>query len=286
MREQSKVRYRSAMRNHLLPALGHVRLLRLGPAVIEDFIKRQTDAGYAPATIRHNLLVLNTALNRAVKHRLRTDNPMALVDLPHLGPSTAKHWDAEQVRLFLGVAKRSHLYPLFITTVATGLRSCEVRALREEDYDPPFLHIRQKVRRKRGTWVFEEVQKTKQSRRTVMLPTFVQDALGAQLTGQGGLLFKAQNGGPLHTAIVQGELDGIAKEAGIPRLRFHDLRHTQATVLAHAGVAPQIIQHRLGHSKIGITMDLYAHEMPGQDAPAAEMLERIWGDDDAAGSSR
>ena len=70
----------------------------------------------------------------------------------------------------------------------------------------------------------------------------------------------------------------IAKEAGIPRLRFHDLRHTRATVLAHDGVAPQIIQHRLGHSKIGITMDLYAHEMPSQDAPAVDALERILGD--------
>ena len=111
----------------------------------------------------------------------------------------------------------------------------------------------------------------------MMLPTFAQDALGAQLTGRGGLLFKAQNGGPLHTAIVQSELDSIAKEAGIPRLRFHDLRHTQATVLAHAGVAPQIIQHRLGHSKIGVTMDLYAHEMPGQDGPAVAALERLIG---------
>ena len=161
VREQSKVRYRSAMRNHLIPGLGHIRLIKLRPAVIEDFIRREMNTGYAPATIRHNLLVLNTALNRAVKHRLLTINPLSLIDLPALGPSSAKHWDAEQVRLFLGAAKRSHLYPLFITTVATGLRSCEVRALREEDYDPPFLHIRQKVRRKRGTWVFEEVQKTK-----------------------------------------------------------------------------------------------------------------------------
>ena len=55
-------------------------------------------------------------------------------------------------------------------------------------------------------------------------------------------------------------------EAGIPRLRFHDLRHTKGTVLANAGVPPQIIQRRLGHSRIGVTMDLYAHKTPGQDA--------------------
>src|SRR5207302_5483523 len=97
--------------------------------------------------------------------------------------------------LFLGAAQRSPLYSLFMVTVATGLRSCEVRALREEDYDPPFLHVRQKVRRRRGAWVFEAIQKTRQSRRTVMLPTFGEAAVATQLTGRGGLLFKSQNGG-------------------------------------------------------------------------------------------
>lgn len=135
-------------------------------------------------TIRVHLAVLGTALNRAVKHRILTVTPLWLVDLPSPGPSAAKHWDAEQVRLFLGAAKRSYLHSLFIVAVATGLRSCEVRALREEDYDPPFLHVRQKVRRVRGNWIFEEVQKTKHSRRTVMLPAFAQAALSRQLTGQ------------------------------------------------------------------------------------------------------
>lgn len=104
VRKQSKTRYRSVMRHHLTPAIGHLRLVRLGPAAIEDFIKRQLDAGYSPTTVRVNLAVLTTALNRAVKRRLLTQNPMALVDLPKPGPSVAKHWDTEAVRLFLGAA--------------------------------------------------------------------------------------------------------------------------------------------------------------------------------------
>ncbi len=71
------------------------------------------------------------------------------------------------------------------------------------------------------------------------------------------------------------------EEAGIPRIWFHDLRHTHGTVLANAGVAPQIIQRRLGPSRIGITMDLYAYKTPGQNAPAAEILKRILGNDSA-----
>ena len=89
---------------------------------------------------------------------------------------------------------------------------------------------------------------------------------------------RAPSGEPLHPAVIQEELYRIANEAGIPRIGFLGLRHTQATVLANAGVAPQIIQRRLGHSRIGVTMDLYAHKTPGQDAPAAETLERILGD--------
>ena len=204
-----------------------------------------------PTTVRVNLAVLTTALNRAVKHRLLTQNPMALVDLPQPGSSVAKHWDTEQVRLFLGTAKRSRLHALFILTVATGLRSCEVRALREEDYDPPFLYVRRKVRRVRGGWVFDDYLKTREGERVVTLPPFAQSALAECIAGRAGLLFPALDGRPLHTTLVQLELDRIAKEAGIPRLRFHDLRHTQGTVLANAGVAPQIIQRRLGHSRIG-----------------------------------
>jgi len=184
--------------------------------------------------------------------------------------------------------RRSRLHALFIVTVATGLRSCEVRGLRDEDYDPPFLRVRQKVRRVRGGWVFDDYLKTKAGERIVTLPPFAQSALAESITGKGGLLFQARDGGPLHTTIVQEELDRIAKKAGIPRLHFHGLRqglrHTIGTVLANAGVAPQIIQRRLGHSRIGVTMDLYAHKTPGQDAPAAEILEQILGDDHAVGS--
>ena len=104
-------------------------------------------------------------------------------------------------------------------------------------------------------------------------------AIASQLAGQGGLLFKAHNGGPLHAAIIQGELDVIAKEAGIPRLRFHDLRHTQAHGSRSCRGCSAGHPASLGHSKIGITMDLYAHEMPGQDAPAVAALDRMLGDD-------
>jgi integrase len=211
-----QMRYRSVMRHHLIPALGHLRLVRLGPAAIEDFIKGQLGTGYSPTTVRVNLAVLTTALNRAVKHQMLTQNPMALVDLPQPGPSIAKHWDTEQVRLFLRTAKRSRLYPLFIVTVATGLRSCEVRALRQEDCDPPFLHVRRKVRRVRGGWAFDDYLKTKAGERVVTLPPFAQAALAESITGHGGLLFLAQGGGPIHTAIVQEELDRIARTRGSP----------------------------------------------------------------------
>jgi integrase len=112
--------------------------------------------------------------------------------------------------------RRSRRHAPFIVTVATGLRSCEVRALRDEDYDPPFLRVRQKVRRVRAGWVFDDYLKTKAGERIVILPPFAQSALAESLTGKDGLLFQAQDGGPLHTAIVQDELDRIAKRQASP----------------------------------------------------------------------
>jgi len=285
-RPQSIARYRSAMKNHLVPGIGHIRLSKLGPAVLEDFIHRQEDAGYAPATIRHNLFVLNTALNRAFKQRVITINPMSLIDLPQLGERIGKPWDTEQVRLFLGAVRRSPFHALLIVTVATGLRSCEVRALREEDYDPPHLRIRRKVRRVRGAWIFDDYLKTKAGGRVVTLPPFAQAALAEVLTGKGGPLFRSALGEPFHAQVIQDELDRLAKEARIPRIRFHDLRHTQGTVLANVGLPPQVIQRRLGHARIGITMDLYAHETPGADAPAADVLEQFFGDGKSSEAKR
>ncbi len=169
---------------------------------------------------------------------------------------------------------------VLLPTVATGLRSCEIRGLREADYDPPVLHVRQKVRRVPGRWVFEETLKSRYSRRTLTLPVFARVALATQITGRSRLLWHQDNGEPLAHHACQRELDRITAEVGIPRLTLHGLRHTQATVLAHLGVAPQIIQRRLGHSKIGTTMDIYAHEMPNEDAGATAMLDHIFGKDE------
>lgn len=249
-------------------------------------MRRQQAAGVSPGTIGLNLGVLTAALNRAVKRRLLTSNPMALVDLPKPTRSPAKTWDNEAVRLFLGAAQRSRFNAPFIVSAVTGLRSCEVRALREEDYDPPHLRIRQKVRRVHGAWVFDDYLKTKAGERTVTLPPFARAALAEVMTGKGGLLFRSATGEPLHAQVVQEELDRVAKKAGIPRLKFHGLRHTVGTVLANASVAPQIIQRRLGHARIGITMDLYAHQTPGQDALAAEILEQFFGDDQRGEGNR
>ena len=279
--EATALRYEQTVRLHLKPLLGHIRLLRLGPGALENFIEQQKQRGYNTGTIAQNVRVISTALHCAMRRRLITTNPVALIQRPQPGPSSAAHWDAEQVKLFLGAVQRSPLASLFITTVSTGLRSCEVRALREEDYDPPVLHIRQKVRRApgrpHGRWVFEENLKTRYSRRTLTLPTFAQAAVAMRITGKGGLLWHDETGRPLSHHACQRELDRVTKEIGIPRLTLHGLRHTQATVLAHLGVAPQIIQRRLGHSKIGTTMDIYAHEMPNEDASAATMLEQIFG---------
>jgi integrase len=203
------------------------------------------------------------------------ENPISLIDRPKAEPAPRPHLDAEQSRLFLASVERSSLGSLFKLLIASGARSCEARALREEDVDLPVVYFRTKVRKVVGGWVTEPTLKSKTSKRAVTLPPFAAEAIELLLTGQGGLLWHQADGSPLQAHHVQAELDRICKAAGIPRVTIHGLRHTSATLLAHAGVAPQVIQHRLGHTKIGITMDRYARELTGGDAPAAEVLERI-----------
>jgi integrase len=187
--EATATRYEQTVRLHLKPVLGHIRLLKLGPGALENFMERQKERGYSIATIAQNIRVISTALHCAMRRRLITTNPVTLIQRPHPVPSSTAHWDVEQVKLFLGAVQRSPLGSLFITTVATGLRSCEIRALREEDYDPPVLHVRRKGRRVPGRWVFEETLKSRYSRRTLTLPVFAQAALATQITGRSRLLW-------------------------------------------------------------------------------------------------
>jgi integrase len=201
-------------------------------------------------------------------------------------------WDDEQVRLFLAEAKRtSAYYALYLTALTTGMRQGELLGLRWKDVDlaAGVASVQQTLYRLGKTLLTKE-PKSARSRRPVALPPLlvvtlreVQEIQATRRRDLGsayvdhGLIFCQPDGKPLHAHNVsQRDFRRVVKRAGVPRIRFHDLRHCHATLLLQQGVHPKVVQERLGHSTITMTLDTYSHVLPGmQECAAADLEKRL-----------
>lgn len=299
--------YAYHVNQRLLPGLGSVPLARLSAMQIQRFFKGLMEGGLSPDTVDGARRVLHTALAHAVSHGILPRNPMDAVRLPRPPRRPRTLWDEEQMRMFMAEAKRSsRYYGLYLCIVCTGLRPSEALALRWEDVDLHSGHLR--VSRqyyrigRRQVW---KEPKTAAGRRTVAVPRVVveelveirrgQDALRLEvgrcprgeacrdgrcpLWHEHGLVFCQPNGRPLdwHN-ITQRDFRRMSRQLGLPAIRAYDLRHAHATFLLALGVHPKVVQERLGHSRIQVTMDTYSHVLPGLQEEATRRLEeRLFG---------
>jgi len=286
--------YRSIVRVHVAPALGHVPLATLSGQTIQGYLSRKLQEGLSAATVHKHYRLLHEALGHAVKWGLVTRNPAVLADPPRPRRKEMRALDEEQVRLFLAEAKRSSpYYRLYLAAVTTGMRQGELLGLRWQDVDLALgtASVRQTFYRLGRQMLFGEPKSAK-ARRTVALPAVLVEELRAlraeqeenrRLLGADyhdhDLVFCQPNGKPLHGHnISQGDLRRLLARAGLPRIRFHDLRHSHATLLLRQGEHPKIVSERLGHSGVGITLDTYSHVLPGMQEQATARLEaRLFG---------
>jgi integrase len=194
----------------------------------------------------------------------------------------------EQARILLEAAAGARLEALYVLAINTGMRQGELLALRWTDVDlnAGALHVRATLQRTREGFVFTE-PKTTSSRRQVALTRAAVEALRSHHTRQAeerlhvgaaweddDLVFANEVGQPLDaTAVLRRSFYPLLERSNLPRIRFHDLRHTAATLLLGQGVHPKIVSEMLGHSQIAITLDLYSHVTPTMQRQAVEALE-------------
>jgi len=185
----------------------------------------------------------------------------------------------------LEVAKQDRLYALYALALTTGMRQGELLGLRwaDVDLDRATVHVRQQLRRLKGEGMHFSEPKTARGRRTIALPDMAIDVLKlhrkAQLEARLAagslwqdydLVFPNQTGKPMERQnINRRSFLPLLDKAGLPRIRFHDLRHSAATLLLAQGVHPKVVQERLGHSQISLTMDTYSHVLPDMQQEAA-----------------
>lgn len=291
--------YEEVVRVHLTPALGPLPLQRLSPQTIQSLLRAKIDAGLSAATVHKVYRVLREALGHAVKWGLLSRNPCEFVDPPRIRRGDMRVLDEEQVRLFLGEAKRSsRYYPLYLMALLTGMRLGELLGLRWQDVDQLTGRVSvQQILYRLGKRVILKEPKSAKARRTIPLSPILIEELGhmrsqreenRRLFGaryaDHGLVFCQPDGKPLHGHnVTQRDFRMVLSRAGLPHMRFHDLRHSHATHLLRQGVHPKVIQERLGHSSPAFTMAVYTHVLPGMQEEAVLALEtRLLGHKEAA----
>ncbi len=256
--------YESIVRLYLKPGLGNKCLARLSVADVQSHIQSQLKLGVSTRTIQKQRLVLSTALKRAEHEEIISRNVARLVEIPQYKPKEIVPWNANQLRIFLEYASNDPLYPIFVLLSLYGLRTSEALGLswQNVDFDNKVIQIRQQLQYHDKSFHYSDL-KTQAGRRDLPLLDIAQKVLeNIQRTNSGplpDLIFKTINDNPIDRRNLLRSFKRISKEAGLPLIRMHDLRHTAATILKDIGVQARDTQLILGHAHITTTQQIYQH---------------------------
>ncbi len=271
--------YSYLIRLHVKPEIGNIRLTALSPAHVQHLYTTKLDEGLSRRTVKFIHSVLHKALEQAVRWGLVMRNVCDLADPPKPIKPTHKVWDAEQVKRFLAYVREDRLYAFWVLTM-TGMRLGELLAVQYEDVDwkKRTIHVAHAIQHINGRGTFITEPKTEKARRTIKLPAFIFEVLKDHVTRheiKEGLLFTTRNGTPFSPRNVQRYFTEAVEGAGLPMIKFHDLRHTAATLLFKADTHPKIVQELLGHSTIAMTLDTYSAYIPAMHGIAADKIDEI-----------
>jgi integrase len=282
--------YQWLIRDHIVPAIGAKILESLTARDVQSCINGIVAKGLSKRSAAHALATLRSALKMAYKWDLVPRNVAALVDAPPSKRYQAQILTSEQAKSLLYAIAGDRLSALYTVALALGLRLGEALAFGWEDVDlaTRLLRVRRSLQRIRGKLEFVET-KSESSNRMLRLPAVCVSSLAhhAELQSrerewagskwvESGLCFTSRFGTPLDGPNVTHQFQRLLQVSGLPRMRFHDLRHSAGSLLIAQGVHPRTIMEILGHSQIGITTDLYGHVLPELHDEAAEKMDALF----------
>ena len=273
--------YQSKVRKYIIPALGRVRVDQLTPLQVQSLESECLRRGLSSRSVLHIHRVLSQALKWGVRMGCLSRNVAELVDPPRPKKYQARFLDWSEVRILLEAVGPTCYRDLVLLALLTGLRRSELLALRWQDVDLDNGHMsvsRSLVRLDDGRLEFSTTKSG--NPRGVDLPAQAVECLSGMLesareTGAvrpGDLVFRSEGGGPMNPDTVTQAFGRTVRKVGLEGFRFHDLRHTHASLLLAEGVHAKVVSERLGHASIQITMDLYGHVMAGIQQEAAVKL--------------
>jgi integrase len=290
---RSHERYSEIVAKNIVPGIGAVSLAKLRPAQIAELYtkalasgRRDGTGGLSPNTVVYMHRIVKQALAHAVRWEIISRSPADAVDPPKVERGTMSTYDVAQTAELLDAARGSRLYVPIVLGVLCGLRRGEIAALRWRNVD--FLNARIAVvqsAEQTGEGVRYKEPKSGRAR-TVDMPALVTEELrthrlrqaeellrlGVRVTDE-TFVYTREDGEPMQPRSLSHGWQQLIARTELPRVRFHDLRHAHATHLLASGVHPKVASERLGHSKVGITLDLYSHVLPGMQADAAARVD-------------
>lgn len=275
---------------HIVPAIGSIRLDKLTGQDLARLYADRLAAGKSARTVELTHSVLHSALKQAVRWDLIARNPADLVSPPRPRRPEIRPLTSVQARTLLATAVGDPLEALYVLALSTGMRQGELLGLTwaAVDLTAGTIEVRASLNRSAGAWSLDE-PKTARSRRTVRLAGSAIAAVKAHrirqhearlLVGSDwadhDLVFTNAWGLPLDGPhVTSRDFRGLLRRAELPPIRFHDLRHTAATILLSSGVHPKMVQEMLGHATIALTLDVYSHVTPTMHDEAAATMERV-----------
>jgi integrase len=291
VRQRTYEGYAHVVERHIAPSLGRVKLKALTPAHIRGLYRERLDAGLSPRTVRYAHTTLNKALSQAVSDGLIPRNAAASVKAPKPRRAEIRPLDREQVHALFKAVRGHRLEALYNVAVTAGLRQGELLGLCWEDMDLEAgkLQVRRTLSEARSGRIFEApksgkgrqirlTRKATEVRRAHRRAQLEERMRLAGLWQDQGLVFPSQVGTPLSARNLQRHFKSLLERASLPKsFRFHELRHTCATLLLRQGVNPKFVQELLGHADVTLTLNVYSHVLPDTGDAAAGAMGDVLG---------
>lgn len=295
VRISTYVKYKKLVHSYIVPELGNVWLQKLTPQHIQSCYTRLARKGLSPKTINSVHGVLHLALENAVRWNLIARNVCELATPPRVVRPEIQPLSVEQARKLLEAAQEHRLKVLLTLAVVTAMRRGEIVGLRwsDIDFDRKYLSVLRTVDYIPHYGYVENAPKTKAGKRRIRLPAFLLELLQQHRDQQmkhrqevgdkwedRDLVFPDLHGGYFNPGYLDKVFAKLLKDAGIPHMRLHDLRHSAATILLSLGVNVKVIQELLGHSDIVITLGTYGHLLPSMQQEVVDTWDEVFGDED------
>jgi len=287
-RPKTVLQYRQITTQHILPTLGKMRLQEIRPAHIKQLYTFKKSEGRGDRTVQLVHTTLYNVFKQAVREGILGRNPVEAVERPKVEQAEMQTLNEEQARQFLIAAVGSTFEAVYYLALTTGMREGELLGLKWSDLDwnKSVLFVQRQLQQIEGQGYVLVPPKTKAGRRHIKVGSGTLKQLEAHQNRQAvvkaaagerwqenDLIFPTTIGTLLDYKRVTGEFKRILKRAGLPDIRFHDLRHTSISSLLELGMPINTVQRRAGHTKASTTVDIYGHASARSQEDAAEKIE-------------